>query len=123
MMAIGVVGADPKVIAAHNANAKIWFPSTGIVSFYAQSFAIEDGSFVRVNNVTLGYNLPKTLLSKFKINSLRFYFTANNLLVFTKYSGYDPDVNTRRRDATTMGVDYSAYPRPRTFVTGLNLSL
>lgn len=118
-----VVGADPKIITVANANAKIWFPSTSTVGFYPQKYAIEDGSYIRLNNLTVGYNMPKSLVNRFKINSLRLYVTANNLFILTKYSGFDPDVNTRRRDATTMGVDYSAYPRARTFVSGVNLSL
>jgi TonB-dependent starch-binding outer membrane protein SusC len=117
-----VVGIDPKLIAETNAHAKIWFPSTGTVGFYPQQFAVEDGSYLRINNVTFGYNLPKRMLTKLKVDRLRFYITANNPLLFTNYSGYDPDVNTRRNDPTTMGVEYSAYPRARTFVSGVNLS-
>jgi hypothetical protein len=117
-----VVGIDPKLIAETNAQAKIWFPSTGTVGFYPQQFAVEDGSYLRINNVTFGYNLSKRMLTKLKVDRLRFYITANNPLLFTNYSGYDPDVNTRRNDPTTMGVEYSAYPRARTFVSGVNLS-
>ncbi|MCU7547983.1 TonB-dependent receptor [Chitinophagaceae bacterium LB-8] len=117
-----VVGIDPKLLAETNAHAKIWFPSTGTVSFNPQKFAVEDGSYLRVNNVTLGYSLPKALLNRLKLNRLRFYITANNPMLFTQYTGFDPDVNARRNDPTTMGVDYSAYPRARTFVSGVNLT-
>jgi hypothetical protein len=117
-----VVGIDPQLLAEVNAQAKIWFPSTGTASFYPQKFAVEDGSYVRVNNVTLGYSLPKSLLNKVKISRLRFYITANNPILLTQYTGYDPDVNARRNDPTTMGVDYAAYPRARTFVSGVNLT-
>ncbi|MCU0387980.1 MAG: hypothetical protein MUE71_05190, partial [Chitinophagaceae bacterium] len=68
------------------------------------------------------YTLPAKILSRAKIQKLRFFFTATNLAVFTNYSGYDPEVSTRRRTPETPGVDYSAYPRSRSFFGGLNLS-
>jgi hypothetical protein len=87
------------------------------------SWAIEDGSFLRINNITLGYTLPTRLTQKAKIKSLRFYGTVDNLAIFTNYTGYDPEVNTRRSTPLTPGVDYSAYPRSRAFIFGVNLSL
>ncbi|MBF4483390.1 TonB-dependent receptor [Flavobacterium sp. CSZ] len=83
---------------------------------------IEDGSFLRINNISLGYTLPKKWLSNTKISNLRIYFTANNVYVFTKYSGYDPEVSVIN-SAITRGVDFSAYPRSKSFLTGLNISL
>lgn len=83
---------------------------------------IEDGSFLRINNVSLGYNFNKKLLNSLKISRLRVYLTAYNLHVFSKYSGYDPEVSVIRT-ALTPGVDYSAYPRAKSFVAGVNLSL
>ncbi|MCI9845987.1 TonB-dependent receptor [Flavobacterium pectinovorum] len=83
---------------------------------------IEDGSFLRINNISLGYTLPKKWLSASKISNMRIYFTAYNLYVFTKYSGYDPEVSVID-NAITRGVDFSAYPRSKSFVTGLNISL
>lgn len=83
---------------------------------------IEDGSFLRINNISLGYTLPKEWLKKSKISNLRIYFTAYNLYVFTKYSGYDPEVSVIN-NAITRGVDFSAYPRSKSFITGLNISL
>jgi hypothetical protein len=106
-----------------NANAKLWSPLTTASSFYVHSWAIEDGSFLRVNNVTLGYRLPASILRKLKITNFKVYATANNLAVWTNYSGYDPEVNTRRSTPLTPGVDYSAYPRSRAFIVGVNLSL
>ena len=87
------------------------------------SWAIEDGSFLRLNNITLGYSLPKTLIQRVKLTQLRFYVTANNLYTFTKYSGYDPEVNTRRNSPLTPGMDFAGYPRSRVLLLGLNLSL
>ncbi len=121
--AAGEVVTDPVALAALNANAKLWSPLTTASSFYVHSWAIEDGSFLRVNNITLGYNLPSQLLRKVKISNFRVYATVNNLAVFTNYSGYDPEVNTRRSTPLTPGVDYSAYPRSKAFIVGLNISL
>lgn len=119
----GVRVTDPAALAALNANATIWSPLTTASSFYVNSWAIEDGSFLRINNITLGYTLPAKLLSRYKVTRLRFYGTVNNLAVITGYSGYDPEVNTRRSSGVTPGVDYSAYPRSRAFIFGVNLSL
>jgi TonB-dependent starch-binding outer membrane protein SusC len=118
----GEVVTDPSQLAALNANASIWSPLTSASSFYMHSWAIEDGSFIRINNVSLGYTLPAELTSRMKIAKLRVYATANNLAVFTKYTGYDPEVSTRRRTPMTPGVDYSAYPRSRAFIGGINVT-
>jgi hypothetical protein len=83
---------------------------------------VEDGSFLRMSTLTLGYTLPATLLSKARIQSLRFYVTGYNLLCITGYSGFDPEVSTIRKTNLTPGVDYSAYPKSRQFVVGFNLN-
>ncbi|MNY11311.1 TonB dependent receptor [compost metagenome] len=106
-----------------NKDAKIWQPITGTGAFYPTSWAVEDGSFLRLNNITLGYTFPVKLISKAKINRLRVYATANNVAVITGYSGFDPEVNVRSSNPVTPGVDYSAYPRSRTYIFGINLSL
>ena len=116
------VGIAPDQLAALNSGASIWQPIRTTTGFYPMSYAVEDGSFLRINNITLGYNLPKTLLQKVKISSLRIYATVYNAATFTSYSGYDPDVNAKRANPLTPGVDYSAYPRGRTILAGLNLS-
>jgi TonB-linked SusC/RagA family outer membrane protein len=103
-----------------NQGAKIWRPTT---SYFLHSWAVENGSFLRVNNVTVGYTLPKALTARAKVQQLRFYVTLNNLYTFTKYTGYDPEVNTRRSTPLTPGVDYAAYPRSRAFLFGVNISL
>lgn len=68
--------------------------------------------------------MPTTLVKKVGINNLRFYVTAYNVFCLTSYSGYDPEVSTSRRNGSnlTPGVDYSAYPKSRQFVVGLNLN-
>ena len=118
-----VTGIPPDQLAALNKDAKIWQPITGSGAFYPTSWAVEDGSFLRLNNITLGYTFPVKLLSKAKINKLRVYATANNVAVITGYSGFDPEVNVRSSNPVTPGVDYSAYPRSRTYIFGINLSL
>jgi TonB-dependent starch-binding outer membrane protein SusC len=118
----GVVITDPVELAKLNANATIWTPSTSSNAFQLHSWAVEDGSFLRVNNITLGYTVSPSLTKRVKIQSLRFYATANNLAVITNYSGYDPEVSTRRSTPVTPGVDYAAYPRSRSYIVGVNLT-
>ncbi|UTN02790.1 TonB-dependent receptor [Flavobacterium bizetiae] len=112
---------DPTELAALNVG-KTNPAFNGNTTGRLYSDIIEDGSFLRINNISLGYTLPKEWLKKSKISNLRIYFTAYNLYVFTKYSGYDPEVNVYN-NAITRGVDFSAYPRSKSFVTGLSLSL
>lgn len=83
---------------------------------------IEDADFVRLNNVTVGYNVDVSKLDF--ISRLRVYATGTNLLLFTDYSGYDPEVNTGAGNAgvPSLGVDFTNFPRPRTFQIGVNMS-
>lgn len=118
----GVVVTDPDELKALNKDNTLWSPLTTASSFYVHSWAVEDGSFIRINNITLGYTLPVTLTSKVKITKFRVYGTVNNVAVFSNYSGYDPEVNTRRNTPLTPGVDYAAYPRSRAYIVGLNLT-
>ena len=86
---------------------------------YYSSRTIEDGSFIRLKTVSLGYNLPLSLMKSLKMKSLRFSVSAQNLITWTKYSGLDPEVSTRH-SALTPGFDWSPYPRPRSVTIGLN---
>ncbi|MBN8672569.1 MAG: TonB-dependent receptor [Chitinophagales bacterium] len=117
----GQVVTDPTALAKLNANAKIWSP-VRVQRWWLHSWAVEDGSYLRFNNVTIGYTLPKNVLSKMKISTFRMFCTVNNLATITNYSGYDPDVTARRSDPLTPGVDFAAYPRSRTWVFGVNLT-
>ena len=117
----GIVVTDPTELKALNANAQIWSP-VRVQRYWLHSWAVEDGSFLRINNLTLGYSLPNSIVKKAKISKLRIYGTVNNLATFTKYSGYDPEVNTRRNDPLTQGVDFAGYPRAKTWVFGVNLT-
>jgi len=116
-----VYGIAPEQLASANANARIWQPIVGAGAFYPSSWAIEDGSFIRLNNITLGYTFPVKTMIKMGISRLRLYATANNLAVITSYTGYDPEVSVRR-SPLTPGLDYSAYPRSRSFVFGANVT-
>lgn len=118
-----VFGVDPEVMRATNAKATLWQPVRSTPGYYLTDWAVEDGSFIRLNNLTIGYTFDKSLLSRLKIKRLRAYATVNNIAVITNYTGYDPEVNTRRATGVTPGVDYSAYPRSRGYIFGLNLSL
>jgi len=117
----GQVVTDPEALKALNANATIWTP-VRVQRYWLHSWAVEDGSFLRINNVTLGYTLPGNLLKKVGVSRLRVYGTVNNLATLTRYSGYDPEVSTRRSDPLTQGVDFAGYPRAQAVVFGVNLS-
>ena len=110
---------DPAQLAALNANTTMWSPYT---SYVLTDWAVEDGSFLRLSTLTVGYTLPQSLTRKVGINNLRFYATCYNVFCLTGYSGFDPEVSTRNKTALTPGVDYSAYPKSRQFVIGLNLN-
>ncbi|MCQ2115525.1 MAG: TonB-dependent receptor [Bacteroidales bacterium] len=85
---------------------------------------IEDGSYLRIKNISLGYNLPKELIQKAKIENIRLYVNIQNLYTFTKYRGFDPEVGASTQDATgmTFGVDNGRYPSPTTYSCGLNIT-
>ncbi|MCV9927096.1 TonB-dependent receptor [Flavobacterium sp. LS1R49] len=118
--ASGQLVTDPAALTALNANTTMWSPYMSRYVF--SDWAVEDGSFLRLNTLTLGYTSPNSLTSAMGISKLRFYLTATNVFILTNYSGPDPEVSTRRNTPLTPGVDYSAYPRSRQFVFGLNLS-
>jgi len=116
----GELITDPAVLSQVNAGKTMWSPAVGNAVF--SDWAVEDASFLRLQSVTLGYTLPEDLTKKIYIRRLRIYVTGTNLFCLTKYSGYDPEVDTRRTTPLTPGVDYSAYPKSIGFVAGLNLT-
>jgi TonB-dependent starch-binding outer membrane protein SusC len=122
----GGLVTDLEGLRALNENATMWSPfSMGNASPVVHSYAVEDGSFLRLNNVTLGYTLPKILTGRVGMQQFRVYGTVYNAWLWTKYSGYDPEVSTTRSSAyaaLTPGVDYSAYPKSRTFTLGVNMT-
>lgn len=98
-------------------------PRSGNVdNIHNSSRFVEDGSYLRVKDITLSYNLPETLLQKMSIHDIQLFVTAQNLLTFTKYSGYDPEVNAYGASSVELGVDYGTYPQSKTIVAGLNLT-
>lgn len=109
----------PERLAEINKNATMWNPRN--LGPTCMSYAIEDGSFLRLQTATLGYTFPQNWTRKFGVNRLRLYFTGYNLFTITGYSGYDPEVNIG--NGLTPNVDYNDYPRTRNYTVGIQLSL
>lgn len=107
-------------LASMNASTTMFSPYTG--KYILTDYYVEDASFLRLSTLTIGYTLPQNLIKKVGISNLRFYATAYNVFCLTNYSGFDPEVSTMRKTNLTPGVDYSAYPKSRQFVVGLNLN-
>ena len=118
--AAGDLVTDPTELAALNKNTSMWSPYMS--HFVLTDWAVEDASFLRLNTLTLGYTIPKKITDRAGITSLRFYATGYNLFCLTDYSGSDPESDCFRKNNLTPGVDYSGYPRSRSFVFGLNLN-
>jgi hypothetical protein len=116
----GELITDPEALAAANANTTMWSPF--MRNYVFSDWAVEDGSFLRLNTLTLGYTIPQSLVARANLTKLRLYATANNVFILTDYSGLDPEVSTRRKSPLTPGVDYSPFPRSRQVVFGLNLN-
>ena len=95
--------------------------SSSNASANISSTHIEDGSFVRLKNVTLGYNVPSGWLGKWKLSSARIYVNGQNLVTITRYSGYNPEVSVTGIDPLTPGVDYGGYPIAKVYTLGLNV--
>ncbi len=83
---------------------------------------IEDGSYIRLKNITLGYTFPKALLQKVKIDNVRAYINIQNLYTLTKYTGYDPEIGVSTASVNVMGLDNGRYPSPTVYSFGLNLT-
>lgn len=82
---------------------------------------VEDGSYLRVQNITLGFNFPAKMLESIHVTRLKLYGSIQNLYTFTNYKGYDPEVGSFNQDALMSGVDNGRYPTPRIFSFGLNV--
>lgn len=83
---------------------------------------VEDGSYIRLQNISLSYTLPKSLVTKLKLQNVKVYMNLQNVYTWTNYSGYDPEVGAMYGDALMTGVDYGRYPSPRIYTFGLNIS-
>jgi TonB dependent receptor. len=109
---------------ADNVNAEYPRPvldAKGHANMVISDRYVEDGSYLRIQNVTFAYSLPSDVISKIKLSKVRLYTGIQNLYTFTKYSGYDPEVGSLNQDALLTGVDNGRYPSPRTFTLGLNV--
>ena len=116
----GVIVNDPATLEAMNANTTMWSPY--MTRHVFSDWAVEDGSYIRLNTLSLGYTIPQELVKKVHLQNLRFYVSAYNVFTLTNYTGFDPEVSARRNTPLTPGVDYSAYPKSRQLLFGINLS-
>jgi TonB-linked SusC/RagA family outer membrane protein len=101
-------------------------PQSTATSDYDNAFSdrlVEDGSYLRIQNISLGYNLPRAWVSKIGIQSLKVYANLQNVYTFSKYSGYDPEIGITYRNGKQLnGIDDGRYPSPRIYTFGLNLT-
>jgi TonB-linked SusC/RagA family outer membrane protein len=101
----------------NNPNSDI--PRANLDALPASTYFLESGSFFRINNVTLGYTFPRSLLSRYEIQNFRIYITAQNLATFTSYSGFTPEIVSG--STLDAGIEQRIYPSTRTFAFGVNL--
>ncbi|MBQ7423104.1 MAG: SusC/RagA family TonB-linked outer membrane protein, partial [Prevotella sp.] len=105
-----------------NQGANMYNPC-GVTTMQMFDYALENSSFLRLQNVTIGYTLPKRWVNSIYIQNIRIYATGYNLLTFTGYDGYDPEVDTSsKNNPMCPGVDYAAYPKSRSYVLGVNVT-
>ena len=97
--------------------------SSGNNGSCTSTFHLEDGSYLRLQTLSLGYTFPNKMLKKAGVSNLRLYVQGSNLFTLTNYTGYNPEVNNRADDALRPGEDYCSYPLPRTFTVGLSFNL
>lgn len=113
---VQIVGGDPYM-------PRIGASSASSASNYRLSNRfVEDGSFVRLKNISIGYNLPKDLYSKYGISNIKVYSNMQNVLTFTKYKGYDPEVGAINQNQLLNGIDNGRYPSPVTTTLGLTVN-
>jgi len=113
-----------------NMNAKLPIVQAGVASYnnyvsgQSNSYYVEDGSYLRVRTLQLGYTLPKSIASRLSMSSARLYIQGQNLFTFTKYTGADPDLALINNNGTDLyiGVDRAGFPNPQQFIFGLNVS-
>ncbi len=113
------VSNDPIALGELNENATTysWMSLTQGITM---TDLVEDGSFLRLSTLTVGYTFPKHWLNSLGVNSLRLYFSGSNLFTITGYSGYDPEVNIQK--GLTPGIDNNVTPRSRVYTVGVNLN-
>ena len=102
-----------------NSSATLWNPADLVTKAMISNF-VEDGSFLRCSDVTIGYTLPRSLTKKWGMSKLRVYASASNLFIITNYSGFDPEVDVQ--SGLTPSMDFNRYPRNRQFSLGVNVT-
>lgn len=102
-----------------NSSATLWNPADLVTKAMISNF-VEDGSFLRCSDVTIGYTLPRNLTKKWGMSKLRVYASASNLFIITNYSGFDPEVDVQ--SGLTPSMDFNRYPRNRQFSLGVNVT-
>jgi TonB-dependent starch-binding outer membrane protein SusC len=104
-------------------NGKINKPrvTQNTVQSLSSNYWVEDGSFVRIKNIRLGYNMPKSILNALKVNGLKLYVNLENVYVFSDYSNFDPEGSTYQA-GVLVGFDYGAYPNPFVATAGINIT-
>lgn len=112
--------ANPELLRELNEGKKMWNPAAANANILTD-WAIEDGSFLRLSNLTLGYTLPTHIANRLLMQNLRVYVAGYNLHVWTNYTGQDPEVDTQR-NPLTPGVAYSPYPKSKKILFGLNVT-
>jgi len=118
--ATGEIVNDPQTLEAMNANTTMWSPY--MTRHVFSDWAVEDGSYLRLNTLSLGYTIPSEIVKRAHIQNLRLYVSGYNVFLLTNYSGFDPEVSSRRNTSLTPGLDYSAYPKSKQLLFGLNLT-
>jgi len=123
----GEIVTDYETLKSMNANKKYWSPLTMPDNNpLVTSWAVEDGSYLRLQTLTLGYTIPKNITKRFACEQFRVYCTLNNIWTWTDYTGYDPEVNSSLRNSSTSGLtpgaDFSAYPKSLSWTVGVNLT-
>lgn len=113
---VEIIGGDPHMprIAASSAASTSNFR-------YSDRF-LEDGSYLRIQNISLGYNVPRNFIERFGLVNLKLYTNLQNVYTFTNYSGFDPEIGSINQDALLTGIDNGRYPSPRIYTLGLNVN-
>jgi outer membrane receptor protein involved in Fe transport len=102
----------------NHSNSQFAISTDNLNNLKISQWLVEDGSYMRLKNIQLGYALPKAAVDMMKMQKLRIWLGANNLFTFTKYSGLDPEIGSS--DPTSAGIDYGYYPQARTFTLGIS---
>lgn len=115
----GLISRNDREYEAINGNRTLWNPGVVNKDFTVSNF-VEDGSFLRCTDITVGYSIPQNIIKKAGMSKCRIYGSVTNPFIITNYSGYDPEVDVQ--SGLTPSYDINRYPRARSYVFGINLS-